>query len=63
MEHLRVMHGIGGSSVTCTICDAVWQLPPDGPMVASLDLFADAHLGCTVTRRRAPVRGLTAVSY
>jgi hypothetical protein len=63
MEHLRVTHGIGGSSVTCTICDTVWQLPQDAPMVATLDLFANAHMGCTVTRRPAPVRDLSGASY
>ena len=50
MDHLSVNHGISGSTVTCTGCDVVWQLPP-GPMVGHLDRFAQLHFRCGVTRR------------
>jgi hypothetical protein len=54
MDHLNVQHGINGSSVTCTGCGVVWELPA-GPMVANLDHFAQLHIRCAVIRRQIDV--------
>jgi hypothetical protein len=54
MDHLSVTHGISGSSVTCTGCGVVWDIPV-GPMVTHLDRFAQLHFRCSVIRRQVDV--------
>ena len=53
MDHLTVTHGTV-SNVTCNGCGVSWDVPA-GPLVTHLDLFAQMHARCAVSRRQIDV--------